>query len=198
MIPCHLESKAIALATVASVLDSSYPNERLHIFLSMDGEENQFLAREIAKGLGIAFQEGCCLPYADVWMNGIRLTISIFPHGGKPNCLANTVDFIQRNHKLYLQSPTDTHVLMLDSDTVVSADMITLAASRLVSDMSPTRVPISATDDSASPPQLRKAHLLSLSCVCKASHLQKLPCRMRSSKPNISSTVSLRKWPWPP
>lgn len=133
VIPCHLESKPTALATIASALDSTYPRERLHIFLSMDGEENEHLAAEIASELGFGIQKEHRPACTETSLGTVRFTICIFPHGGKPNCLASTFRYIQRHHKVYLKSTHQTHVLMLDSDTIISPGMILTSASRLVS-----------------------------------------------------------------
>lgn len=132
VIPCHLESKPVLVATLDSVLNSPYSSERLHIFLSMDGEQNLQLSEEIARDFGIVKTEKCYTPYADFVLERARLTICVFEHGGKPNCLARTVEYIHRNHGEYFRSLVQTHVMMLDSDTTVPEGAIASSSAYLV------------------------------------------------------------------
>jgi cellulose synthase/poly-beta-1,6-N-acetylglucosamine synthase-like glycosyltransferase len=133
VIPCHRESKAVVIATLASVARSRYNSECMHIFLSMDGEENLQLSIDIAKELEILVSTKNRMPVVDSLMGSIRLTICVFGHGGKHGCLASTIEFIQRHHGGYFASSSDTHVLMLDSDTMISEDAIAVSATTLVS-----------------------------------------------------------------
>lgn len=116
IMPCHKEPTDVLLDSVNFLLKSDYPSHLLHLFLSFDGYENKetFLAAITFFG-AIVSEESTTT--AEGYASGIRITISIFDHGGKTRCQGNTFSYIQHNYKAYFIGTDNTFALLLDSDT---------------------------------------------------------------------------------
>ncbi len=116
IMPCHRESAEVLFDSVEFLLQSDYPDHLLHFFLSFDGFENMESFHATVEKLDASMNEDSGVSASGV-VSGIRVTISIFEHGGKTRCQANTVAEIERNHADYLVGASSTFVLFLDSDT---------------------------------------------------------------------------------
>jgi hypothetical protein len=122
----------VIVAALASVDKWTYNSEWLHV-LSTDGEENLDMSIEIAKELKMIINTENRLPFAELMMGTTRMSICIFPHQGKHECLESTVEHIRQHHQTYYTAPSDIHVHMLDFDTAISEDAIAVSATSSVS-----------------------------------------------------------------
>ena len=120
------------LNCVQSVLDSDYPAEKMHVFLSFDGFEERDTFREIVEVLTTRGVIADDFERVDILVREHRMAISMFEHGGKQRCQGNTMAYIKRNHPEYLRDVDGTWVLFIDSDTCVNAESISwLAAAKV-------------------------------------------------------------------
>ena len=133
IMPCYGESLATVLASVSSVAQSSYPYHRIHIFLSFDGSQNLDTFAQVVDTVGAREETSRPFPCAEIALGNAKLTICLFEHCGKAHCQGQTIDYIKQYHREYFQTPSDTCVLFLDSDTTICRSALRLFATRLVS-----------------------------------------------------------------
>lgn len=121
VIPCHKEKTNVLLETMQSVLQLDHPHNRLNVFLSFDGYENEATFNAILKEFGCEdkLDENKGFRLATSSKHGSRMTISMFKHGGKPHVQGQTINYIQKHHEQYVDDAHNTFVLLLDSDTTI-------------------------------------------------------------------------------
>ena len=132
IMPCYRESLTAVLASVNSVAQSIYPQDRIHIFLSFDGSQNLDTFTQLVNT--VRAKEKASRPFlcAEVALGNGLLTICLFEHCGKAHCQGKTVDYIKQYHHEYFQEPSDASILYLDSDTIICRSALRLFATRLV------------------------------------------------------------------
>lgn len=132
IMPCHREPHESLSNSVSAILNSDYPPQRLQLFLSFDGLENKDSFYNIAKELGASFV-GSTPRTASAVVKGVRITISLFEHGGKVYCQSKAVALAKN---CLAGSDTDTSkafLLLVDSDTRVAKNSLKVFARLLVS-----------------------------------------------------------------
>ena len=132
VIPCYRETEAVLLATLYSVARSTYPVERLHIFLSFDGTANLPLFNQLVEILGAEPGPTCISRCAEGFIDDTKISIQLFEHAGKAQCQSQTLGHVRKYHSQYAESNTDTHVLLLDSDTVLPPNALSLLSTSMV------------------------------------------------------------------
>ena len=132
IMPCHREPHEILINSVSAILNSDYPSQRLQFFLSFDGLENKDSFYKIAKELGASFI-GSAARTATAVVKDVRITISLFEHGGKVSCQSKALALVK---DCLAGSHTDTSkafLLLVDSDTRVDKNSLKVLARPLVS-----------------------------------------------------------------
>ncbi|KAK1761862.1 hypothetical protein QBC33DRAFT_317262 [Phialemonium atrogriseum] len=131
IIPCYREPLSMVMASIDSVATSAYNRDRIHIFLSFDGPQNNAVFKQIsriAKAKTAPSRESLC---AEGVIGDVNLTLCVFEHGGKTQCQGQTVDCIKRYHGNYMETASDTCVLFLDSDTTIQPSALRLLGAQL-------------------------------------------------------------------
>lgn len=133
IIPCHREEASTLFRTIGSVLDSTYPNSRMHLFLGFDGFGNREMFNETAQVFGAVPLKGEDSCTVEATCQNTAICMSIFEHGGKGACQQKIFDLVKRRYTRYLQE-NSTFLLFLDSDTSIDKDTLTRLVDKLVSD----------------------------------------------------------------
>lgn len=119
VMPVYNEEPTVLLKAIHSVVESDYPASCLHVFLSFDGEPSEDLWNHIAMRLGIPIAARKRARSIDVVYHSVRVTVSIFPHGGKRHCQKRTFKLIDRIYTDYLDRSDDLFILFIDSDCIL-------------------------------------------------------------------------------
>ena len=192
IMPCYGESLATVLASVNSVTQSIYPCHRIHIFLSFDGSENLKTFAQVVDAVGARKKTPRPFPCAEVALGNAMLTICLFKRCGKAHCQGQTINYIKQHHHKYFQTPSDTCVLFLDSDTTICQSALRLFAARLVS--ADVHRLSQGLSEVSSVFHLRKSVNLSPYHALRVFRKHHLPSWLPYRKLNIWSTASSSKW----
>src|SRR5271170_6879120 len=119
IMPVYKEHPDVLLAAINSVVASEYPAPCIHIFMSFDGGEIDELYLTIADRLGIPVTIQDFPISIDVIYNGVRVTLSRFPHGGKRHAQKLTFKLVGKVYEKYLKRYDNLLVLFIDSDCVL-------------------------------------------------------------------------------
>lgn len=119
VMPVYKEPPDTLWTAINSVVDSDYPKSCIHVFVSFDGDNIDELYLKTAERLGIPITLRDFPKSIDVAYNGVRITLSRFPHGGKRHCQKATFLLIDKIYKRYLQQKDDLFILYIDSDCIL-------------------------------------------------------------------------------
>ncbi|KAF5859566.1 hypothetical protein ETB97_002741 [Aspergillus alliaceus] len=115
VIPAYKEDPAVLIKALDSVVNSDYPLNCIHVFLSYDGGHIDPYLR-MMKHLGIPISLNTYPPSIDVMYKGVRVTVSRFKHGGKRHCQKLTFRLIDRVYAEYNRRYGNLFMLFIDSD----------------------------------------------------------------------------------
>lgn len=131
IMPCHREPDDSLIDSVRAVLNADYPSHRLRFFISFDGTQNEDSFQYLVKELGATCIESTTRT-ATALVKGVRITISLFEHGGKVHCQAKTLGLVR---ECLAGSHTDISkdfLLLVDSDTRVARNSLQVFAQTTV------------------------------------------------------------------
>ena len=132
IMPCHREPHESLINSVSAILNSDYPPQRLQFFLSFDGLENRDSFYKVAKELGASFI-GSTPRTATAVVKGVRITISLFEHGGKVYCQSKALALVKDCLAGSDIDASKAFLLLVDSDTRVDKNSLKVLARPLVS-----------------------------------------------------------------
>lgn len=119
VMPVYKEDPAVLVKAIDSVVDSDYPRNCIHVFLSYDGVAVDETYLRVIHRLGISIALETYPQSIDVVYKGVRITVSRFEHGGKRNCQKQTFKLIDKVYSDYIQYKDDLFMLFIDSDCVL-------------------------------------------------------------------------------
>ncbi|GKU18448.1 unnamed protein product [Fusarium langsethiae] len=119
VMPCYREAPEVLIKAVNSVVDCDYPPSCIHVFLSFDGEEEDYLYLKTISQLGVSLKTESHPRSIDVKYRSARVTISRFPHGGKRHCQKVTFKLIDQVYEEYLKRNDNLFILFIDSDCIL-------------------------------------------------------------------------------
>ncbi|KAI0225368.1 hypothetical protein L0F63_002057 [Massospora cicadina] len=150
MMPIYNEEPVPLFRAVESAIRSDYPSHKLHVLLAFDDERESPLYWSLLKRLkvlnakvhhqwraevGELGEEGMFLfpPRLELMVEGVRLTICRFPHGGKSATQGKGFHIV---NEIYGQEPAvrdSTYLMFIDSDVILHDNAVYNFASTLVS-----------------------------------------------------------------
>ena len=136
--PVYNEEEDVLVRSVDSVIESVYPQERKHLFVSFDDNKRGSLFHSLIKHLcerGSDFSEEYELKKMNissvqcdqqpvtisVTVEGMRVTVSTFVHAGKRLTQSQTYNLIR---DAYAGMGANAYVLSMDSDVYLDPDCI--------------------------------------------------------------------------
>ncbi|KZF23365.1 glycosyltransferase family 2 protein [Xylona heveae TC161] len=118
--PCYNEQLDVLLTAIDSIVECDYPTPCLHIFLSFDGEQEKDSYAKTLERLDIPASISKYPGAIDIVRNGVRITVSKFPHGGKRHCQKLTFQLAEKMYGEYAAQRDDLFVLFIDSDCILN------------------------------------------------------------------------------
>ncbi|KAL5361790.1 chitin synthase-domain-containing protein [Aspergillus floccosus] len=119
VMPVYKENPDVLVKAIDSVVDSDYPRNCIHVFLSYDGVAIDEPYLRILHHLGIPIALETYPQSIDMIYKGARITVSRFEHGGKRHCQKRTFQLIDKVYANYLQYNDDLFMLFIDSDCIL-------------------------------------------------------------------------------
>lgn len=124
VMPCYKEKPDVLMTTVDSIVGCDYPASCMHIFLSLDGDEESEDYFKLLESLGVPLntvlmENGSYPKSIDIVYRKCRITVSRFPHGGKRNCQKMTFKLIDKVYNEYLKRNDNLFILFIDSDCIL-------------------------------------------------------------------------------
>ncbi|KAE8154420.1 chitin synthase-domain-containing protein [Aspergillus avenaceus] len=121
LMPVYKEDPAVLIKAIESVVNSEYPSNCIHVFLSYDGGKVDEPFLQVIRYLEISvpiekIEEATSI---DLIYEGVGITVSRFKHGGKRHCQKETCRLINKTYKKYLQKHDDLFMLFIDSDCIL-------------------------------------------------------------------------------
>ncbi|KAJ5561720.1 hypothetical protein N7535_003819 [Penicillium sp. DV-2018c] len=119
VMPVYKEEPSILIKAINSVVDSDYPANCIHVFLSYDGDNVDEPYLRVLEHLGVQANMTSYPQSIDCTYKGARITVSRFKHGGKRRCQKHTFKLIDKVYAEYLKRNDDLFVLFIDSDCIL-------------------------------------------------------------------------------
>ncbi|KAJ5620091.1 hypothetical protein N7510_004075 [Penicillium lagena] len=119
VMPVYKEKPEVLIKAVDSVVESDYPTNCIHVFLSYDGNAVDESYLQVITHLGVPLLFHSYPQSIDVVYKGARVTISRFIHGGKRHCQKQTFKLIDKVYADYLKRNDDLFLLFIDSDCLI-------------------------------------------------------------------------------
>lgn len=119
VMPCYREEPGVLITALNSIVDCDYPASCIHVFLSFDGDQPDYLYLKTVSNLGVPETVSPYPRSIDVMYKSARVTVSRFPHGGKRHCQKLTFRLIDRVYERYLKHNDNLFILFIDSDCIL-------------------------------------------------------------------------------
>ncbi|KNG86833.1 hypothetical protein ANOM_004910 [Aspergillus nomiae NRRL 13137] len=119
VMPVYKENPTVLIKAINSVVDSDYPSNCIHVFLSYDGVIIDEPYLRVIHHLGIPICLDTYPQSIDVTYRGARITVSRFKHGGKRYCQKLTFKLISQVYEEYNTKHDDLFMLFIDSDCIL-------------------------------------------------------------------------------
>lgn len=133
IIPCYKEPVPVIERTLNSILESEYALSNIRIYISFDGLENAHIYEALKESIQAASKPVPGTITSHVTIKGAEVTLCLFEHRGKSGCQQETVEHIKHHHSEDFQSPLNSYILFLDSDTTIPPHTFSSFANRMVS-----------------------------------------------------------------
>ncbi|KKK20038.1 chitin synthase D [Aspergillus rambellii] len=119
IIPVYKEDPEVLIKAVDSIVESEYPAQCVHVFLSYDGGLIDEHYLRVISHLGIPISLESYPQSMDVTYRRTRITVSRFKHGGKRHCQKQTFKLIDKVYAEYLRRHDNLFILFVDSDCML-------------------------------------------------------------------------------